>query len=148
MLALAGDLPVPEKLEPALGIVAQTTLGAIALICICVAIFAVYKLSSVQDKRATDAKEASEKLAGVVSQMASFQTETTKAIESLVLAERQGEYIAREQTNLLQQMKQSFDTTIRDAILINRRPTPTPGTYHAVQPPASRGPQPPPRRGG
>lgn len=132
MLALLtepGPAAVIEKLsEPALGVVAQTTLGAITVVMLAVAITAVYKLSSVQDARAKDAKEAAEKAEALVTKMVESMGASQRTLDAFVQAERQAEQMSREQTVLLQQLKQTFDTTIRDMIMRSTRSqTPPPG---------------------
>lgn len=132
MLALLtepGPAAVVEKLsEPALGVVAQTTLGAITVVMLGVAIVAVYKLSSVQDARAKDAKEAAEKAEALITKMVASMSESQRTLDAFVQAERQAEQMSREQTALLQQLKQSFDTTIRDMVMrSSRSSTPSPG---------------------
>lgn len=118
---------VTHLAEPALGAVAQTALGAIALLSLAVAILAVWKLSSVQDKRAADAKEASERIEKMISNISALQTDTNRTIDSLVQAERTAEHVSREQSLLLAQVKQSIDTTIRDAVLRrSNSPSPSP----------------------
>jgi ABC-type multidrug transport system fused ATPase/permease subunit len=132
MLLLAfegGAVGVVEKLsEPALGVVAQTTLGAITVVMLAVAITAVYKLSSVQDARAKDAKEAAEKAEALVTKMVESMGASQRTLDAFVHAERQAEQMSREQTVLLQQLKQAFDTTIRDMLMRSTRSaTPPPG---------------------
>jgi uncharacterized protein YlxW (UPF0749 family) len=129
-LGLASSPEVVEKLaEPALGVVAQTALGAITLVMTAVAVFAVYKVIAVQDKRAADAKESSERIEKIIDKITEFQTETRRTIDSLVLAENAAKDLSREQTTMLTQIKQTLDTTIRDAILRRHTPTPGPGGY-------------------
>lgn len=127
LLALTGTPEAVEKAsEQALGVVAQTALGATALVALAVAVLAVWKLSSVQDKRAADAKEASEKISKMVMDISKFQEETRRTIDALVIAEKSGEQMSREQSGLLVQIKTTLDTTIRDAVLRGGRST-TPG---------------------
>lgn len=129
LLAQEGAAAVVEKLsEPALGVVAQTTLGAITLVTLAVCIAAVYKLSAVQDARAKDAKEAAEKAEALVTKMVASMSESQRTLDAFVQAERQAEQMSREQTVLLQQLKQAFDTTIRDVLMRSTRSqTPNPG---------------------
>jgi hypothetical protein len=118
---------VTHLTESALGPVAQTALGAIALLSLAVAILAVWKLSSVQDKRAADAKEASERIEKMIAKISELQTDTNRTIDSLVQAESTAAQVSREQTLLLSAVKQSVDTTIRDAVLMRGRSlSPTP----------------------
>ena len=128
LLALAGPDIIEKAMEPALGVVAQTTLGAIAVLTTLVATVSVYKLSSVQDSRATDAKQASDKAEALILKMLAVQGDSQRTLDAFVQAERQSEQVSREQTSLLQQIKQSVDTTIRDAILRGAHSqTPPPG---------------------
>lgn len=128
LLALAGPDFIEKAAEPALGVVAQTTLGAIAILTTLVATVSVYKLSSVQDSRANDAKQASDKAESLILKMLAVQNDSQRTLDAFVQAERQSEQVSREQTSLLQQIKQSVDTTIRDAILRGARSqTPPPG---------------------
>lgn len=130
LLGLAGSPEIVQKLaEPALGVVAQTALGAITLVMTAVAVFAVYKVIAVQDKRAADAKESSERIEKIIDKITEFQTETRRTIDSLVLAENAAKDLSREQSMLLTQIKQSLDTTIRDAILRRHTPNPGPSGY-------------------
>lgn len=126
MLLLVSEPGVVEKLtEPALGVVAQTTLGAVTLVALAIMVLSVWKLSSTQDRRAADAKEATERYTKVTEKMFVFQSEVNRTLEHLVKAEETSDQVSREQTILLNQIKTSIDTTIRDAVL--RRPTPNPG---------------------
>jgi ABC-type multidrug transport system fused ATPase/permease subunit len=127
VLALAGADVIEKLSEPALGVVAQTTLGAITVVMLAVAIIAVYKLSAVQDARASDAKDAAQKAEALVTKMVESMGESQRTLDAFVQAERQSEQVSREQTVLLQQLKQAFDTTIRDVIVrATRSQTPPP----------------------
>lgn len=125
--ALVADA-VNQAIEPALTTLAQSVLGAITLVAVGVAIWAVKKLSSVQDARAKDAQHSADKAEDLVLKMVTVQGESQRTLDAFVQAERQAEQVSREQTVLLQQIKQQIDTTIRDAVLRGRGYTPPPGS--------------------
>lgn len=136
---LAAPSDVVEKgAEQVLGVVGQTILGAIAILGIGIAAFAVLKMLSVQDKataRIDKQNERMEKQSAKVADLVSSMTKTFQSVDSalteLVRAERDSQSQARELMNLLQQMKQSQDTIIRDAVLAARGGFQPPGGYRS-----------------
>ncbi len=134
---LLPTVPYPSSVAGAafsqgLSILAQTILGAIAIVCMVVSGFSVWKLSRVQDKRAEDAVASSGRVEAINDKMARAFAEMTKTLDSLVRAEENGQRLQQDQMNLLQQMKNSLDTTIRDAVLGGR--------YHRAYPSGSSPP--------
>ncbi len=136
LLAFVAANPVEKAQEQVFSAVAQTLLGAVALLCLGVAIFAVAKLIGVQDKATAriDKQNAKvEKQTEKITELATSLTETLsgvdRALTELTNAERDSQLQAREHMNLLQQMKNSIDTVIRDAVNRDRyrRSTPPPG---------------------
>lgn len=160
MLALLVDGPaevVTKAAETALGTIAQTALGAITIVAIGIAIWAVKKLSSVQDDRTKDAKESADKHEKLIEKMLEVQTGMARAIDAVTAAENAGTAVSREQNIALAQIKQTLEGTIRDAIRANRpnssgyrddsvRPQPAPQTSPSVQ--RRPGDLPPPQPGG
>jgi len=111
---------VAKTVEPALSTLAQTILGAVCFLCIVVAGVAVWKLLSVQEKAALRAENHNKQLGLLTKSMADTINRFDKSIDKLVEAEKRTQDIQRDQTLLIQQLKNSFETTIRDAILATR----------------------------
>jgi hypothetical protein len=123
VLAFLADGPgevVAKGADAALGTLAQSVLGAITIVSVAVAIWAVKKLSSVQDERTKDAKEAADKLEKTIERMLDVQGGVTRAIDAVTQSTRAGEQVDREQSIALAQIKQTLETTIRDAIRYSR----------------------------
>ncbi len=124
MLALLADGPVEvatKGAEAALSTLAQSVLGAITVVAVAVAIWAVKKLSATQDERTKDAKEAAEKHERLIEKMLEVQTGMAKAIDAVTAAENAGTAVSREQNIALAKINQTLEGTIRDAIRDNRR---------------------------
>lgn len=124
MSFLAAFQPTGELVkvaQPALSTLAQTALGAIALVCLAVAVLAVWKLSCVQDRAADRAEVQGERIEKLITEMTKTFSSVDKTLAELIQAERGSQRVQQEQMNLLQQMKNSIDTTIRDAVLANTR---------------------------
>lgn len=150
MLAFLAEGPVEvatKGAEAALSTLAQSVLGAITVIAVAVAIWAVKKLSSTQDERTKDAKEAGEKYEKLIEKMLEVQTGMSKAIDAVTSAENAGTAVSREQNIALAKINQTLEGTIRDAIRDSRRSS----TYRddpSVRPPVPRDPPPGPRKSG
>lgn len=136
LLACIAANPVEKAQEQVFSALAQTLLGVVALLCLGVGIIAVVKLLSVQDKATaridkqnTRIDAQTEKMTDLVSKMTETFSGVDRAITELTNAERESQRQAQEHMNLLQQMKNSIDTVIRDAVNRDRyrRPTPPPG---------------------
>ncbi len=124
MLALLADGPVEvatKGAEAALSTLAQSVLGAITVVAVAVAIWAVRKTVATQDERTKDAKEAGEKYEKLIEKMLEVQTGMAKAIDAVTAAENAGTAVSREQNIALAQIKQTLEGTIRDAIRDSRR---------------------------
>ncbi len=106
--------------EPVLSTLAQTTLGAVTLVAVALAVLAVYKLVKVQDQRTKDAQDAIKQYSMLSGRMDGAFNRMTTTIESLVLAENNAQQLQREEIALIQQLKNSIDTTVRDAVLTAR----------------------------
>jgi hypothetical protein len=155
---LDGPVEVATKgAETALSTLAQSVLGAITVLAVAVAIWAVKKLSSTHDERTKDAKESAEKYEKLLEKMLEVQSGMSKAIDAVTTAENAGTAVSREQNIALAQIKQTLEGTIRDAIRDSRRgsgyrddqsirPQPAP----RETPPVTRkqGDPPPPQPGG
>lgn len=131
-MSLAVTLAQPEVakvVEPALSTLAQTMLGAVCFLCIVVAGVAVWKLLSVQEKAADRAESHNQRLEVITNKMTDTINKFDKTIDKLVEAEKQSQEIQKDQSQLLSQLKNSFETTIRDALLASRyRRSFTPGS--------------------
>ena len=105
-----------QAAEPILSTLAQTTLGAVALLSVIVAVFAVVKLSNVQDAATVRAEKAGDKITEVVTGLTGTLAGVDKTIAALTSAEKDSQKVMQDMSNLLQQMKNSIDTVIRDAV--------------------------------
>ncbi len=115
------DAGVKEAVVPALSTLAQTILGAICILSLAVAILAVWKLLNVQEKAADRAEKHNARVEALVSKMTDAVTKFDKTLDRLVESERQSQEVQKEQMNLLLQLKNSFETTIRDALVLAGR---------------------------
>lgn len=120
MLATALYGPVSEGAELAgrsgLNVLESSLLGAITVLSLLVAIFAVWKLNRVQNDRVEDQKQMSERMEKLGTQLASTFSETKNTLNNLTEAEKEGQ-------ELLQQLKSSIDNVIMAAV---RRPSSSP----------------------
>lgn len=158
MLAFLYEGPtevVTKGAETALSTLAQSVLGAITVLAVAVAIWAVKKLSSTHDERTKDAKESAEKYEKLLEKMLEVQSGMSKAIDAVTTAENAGTAVSREQNIALAQIKQTLEGTIRDAIRDSRRgyrddPSIRPQPAPREPPPVTRkqGDPPPPQPGG
>lgn len=135
LLLLRAEEGIGKAVEPVLSTLAQTLLGAICLLAVFIAAAAVWKLSRVQDKRAEDATASSKRVEDVTEKMTKAFGEMTKTVDALVRAVENGQRLQQEQMNLLQQMKNSLDTTIRDVALAGSRYGRYPSTSAKPPPP-------------
>ena len=115
LLAMAG--PAAEAAELAgrsgLSVLESSLLGAIAALCLVVAIFAVWKLNKVQNERVEDQKDMSRRMEALSGQLTGTFAKTHNALDNLTKAEDEGQ-------DLMRQLKSSIDTVVRDAV---NRPT-------------------------
>ena len=81
----------------------------------------VQRVVGTQDERTKDAKEAGEKYEKLLGKMLEMQTGMSKAIDAVTAAENAGTAVSREQNVALDRIRQTLDTTIRDAIRDSRR---------------------------
>lgn len=87
----------------------SSLLGAIAVLSLLVAIFAVWKLNRVQNERVEDQKQMSERMEKLADRLVSTFSETNSALQNLTQAEVQGQA-------LMQQLKSSIDGVIMAAV--------------------------------
>jgi hypothetical protein len=111
LLAMAG--PAAEAAELAgrsgLSVLESSLLGAIAVLCLVVAIFAVWKLNKVQNERVEDQKQMSGRMEKLAEKLVSTFSETNNALSNLTQAEKDGQA-------LMQQLKSSIDGVIMAAV--------------------------------
>lgn len=115
-----------DKVFDSLG---EAILGGVALLCLFIAGVSVYKLISVQERYTVRQDKQTEKVNALVEKMTETFSAVNVTLTELTNAERDSQRQAQEHMNLLQQMKQSQDTIIRDAVNAGRyrRTTPPPG---------------------
>lgn len=113
--------PIPNAAKDAIGqglsTLAQTILGAICVVCIGITVLAVWKLLKVQEKAADRAEKATQLMADATNNMTKAFTTFEGTIDQLIDTQKADQQLQREQMSLLQQMKNSIDTIIRDAVL-------------------------------
>lgn len=156
MLAFLTEGPVEvatKGAEMALSTLAQSVLGAITVVAVAVAIWAVRKTVATQDERTKDAKEAGEKYEKLIEKMLEVQTGMSRAIDAVTTAENAGTAVSREQNIALAQIKQTLEGTIRDAIRDSRRGSsyrddPSVRPQPSRETPHKQGDPPPPIPGG
>lgn len=108
-------------LEPAgkagLSLAESSILGAATVFFCIIAGLAVYKLSLVQDRRAADAKGYSERIEGLLLKMGELNNKMATTFASMENALTNLVQVEKDGQALLQSMKNSFDTVIRDAVV-------------------------------
>ena len=119
-----------------LTLIESSILGAATVFFAVVAGLCVWKLSRVQDRRAADAKGHSERIEGLLTKMGDLNNKMATTFGSMENALTNLVQVEKDGQALLQAMKNSFDTVIRDAV-VGR-------SYSRRDPPSS---DPPPRRG-
>lgn len=95
--------------QAGLNVIEWGVVGAILILSVAINIFAVYKLSKVQDLRVRDQQRMSDKIQGLTEKMTAAFSGMKNSLDNLTQAEKDGQTV-------LQALKQSLDTVIRDAV--------------------------------
>lgn len=116
--------------EPALSTLAQTSLGALAVVSTAIAVLAVWKLSKTQEKAVERAETASKRMEGLITQMTTAFSTVDKTLSQVSTKQDQALDLLQDILQTLAGMKSSIDGVIRDAVLgrAYRSYTPSGGT--------------------
>lgn len=113
-------------------LIKDTALGAITIICLALAVWAIRELKKVQDARVADKEKAADRLEATNEKDRASQAELTKAVNALAGAQAETGRAIERNTQAVQENTRSLETVVRDAI---RRGTGSSGGYPAMRPP-------------
>lgn len=124
----------PETVQQAgSSLIKDTALGAITIICLALAVWAIRELKKVQDSRVIDKEKAADRLEQTNEKDRAAQGELTKAVNALAGSNaEQGRAIERN-TAAIQENTRALETVVRDAL--RSRGTGGSGGYPATRPP-------------
>lgn len=139
------QVPVSPETAAAAGssLIKDTALGAFAIICLCLAVWAILQLKKVQDSRVTDKEKSADRLEAANDKDRIAQGELTKAVNALATSNSEQAKAIERNTAAIQENTRSVETVIRDAL--RSRGTGGSGGYPATRP---REPARDPRREG
>lgn len=133
-------MQVPPEVvhEAGTSLIKDTALGAFALICLALAVWAIRELKKVQDARVADKELAADRLEKANEKDRAAQGELTKAVDKLASAQSETSRAIERATAAVQENTRALETVVRDAI--RSRGTGGSGGYPATRPDPRREP--------
>lgn len=107
----------PETVQQASSsLIKDTALGAFALICLALAVWAIIQLKKVQDSRVDDKESAADRLEKANEKDRAAQAELTKVVDKLAGVQSETSRAIDRNTTAVQENTRALETVVRDAI--------------------------------
>jgi len=116
-------------------LIKDTALGAFALICLALAVWAILQLKKVQDARVDDKEKAADRQEKANAEDRKAQGEVAKALSELASAQSESAKAMDRLTRAVEDNTRAQNDIVRDAVRVVRRSSGSSGSMVAVQTP-------------